>query len=273
MPELPEVETFVRALNFGGMTGEPILHRQIVSADLFWERTLAFSDSDAGFLPWFPGKLIQEITRRGKYIVISIPPKFLLIHLRMSGDIRVEREDAALIRQHDRFLLHFSDGFRMAFNDTRKFGRIWLTEHTEPVFSKLGIEPLSDEFNADWLTERLASRKTALKPLLLDQTFIAGLGNIYTDEALFLAGIRPTRKACELTSAEISRLPDAIKTVLKTGIRNNGASIDWVYRGGNFQNCFQVYQRVGQACYRCGAPIEKIVVNQRGTHFCPHCQQ
>ncbi|MHC1772275.1 MAG: bifunctional DNA-formamidopyrimidine glycosylase/DNA-(apurinic or apyrimidinic site) lyase [Flexilinea sp.] len=273
MPELPEVETFVRSLNQGGMTGEPILNRQIKSADLFWNRTLAFSDADEGFLAWFVGKTVTNITRRGKFIVLSIPPKFMLIHLRMSGDIRVEREENLPHQKHDRFLLHFSDGFRMAFNDTRKFGRIWLTDSPEVFLQKLGIEPLSPSFTACWFAEHLKMKKTLIKALLLDQSFIAGLGNIYTDEALFLAGINPRRRACDLTGTEIEKLTESIKTVLRTGIKQNGASIDWVYRGGNFQNHFQVYHRTGKPCTVCGTLIEKISINQRATHYCPNCQK
>jgi len=273
MPELPEVETFVRSLKQGGMTGEPILDRRIKSADLFWNRTLAFSDAEEGFLPWFSGKAIMDITRRGKFIVFSIPPKSMLIHLRMSGDIRVEWEENQPPQKHDRFLMHFSDGFRMAFNDTRKFGRIWLTDSPEVFLQQLGIEPLSAAFTANWFKEHLNSKKTMIKALLLDQSFIAGLGNIYTDEALFLAGINPRRRACDLTGTEIGKLTESIKAVLQTGIKQNGASIDRVYRGGNFQNHFQVYQCTGKPCPVCGTLIEKISVHQRATHYCPNCQQ
>jgi len=233
---------------------------------------LAFSDPGTDFLAWFSGKSVDGVSRRGKYIVISIPPKSLIIHLRMSGDIRVETDDAGTLQKHDRFLLRFADGLRMVFNDTRKFGRIWLTATPETLFAALGIEPLSEAFNAEWLRTNLGARKTAIKALLLNQSFIAGLGNIYTDEILFQAGILPTRKAFTLRSDEIERLPEIIKSVLQTGIKNNGASIDWVYRGGNFQNHFQVYQRAGAPCYRCGTPIVKDVVGQRGTHYCPYCQ-
>jgi formamidopyrimidine-DNA glycosylase len=114
--------------------------------------------------------------------------------------------------------------------------------------------------------------KRQIKPLLLDQSFLAGLGNIYADESLNLARIHPLQRADRLTKAEARRLLASIRSVLAEGIRRNGASIDWVYRGGDFQNHFRVYQRTGQPCPRCGTPVERIVVGQRGTHFCPHCQ-
>jgi formamidopyrimidine-DNA glycosylase len=273
MPELPEVETFVRSLKFGGMTGEPILNRHIHYADLFWPRTLAFSDADENFLAWFPGKTVEDVARRGKYVILSIPPKFLIIHLRMSGDLRVESKNSRINKKHDRFLIEFYDGYRLVFNDPRKFGRIWLVNHPEDVFQRLGIEPLSSSFTAAWMRENARKKKKVIKTLLLDQTFIAGIGNIYSDEALFQAGIHPNRKAEDLSDAEIDQLTHAIQNVLQAGIAQNGASIDWVYRGGNFQHHFQVYHRNGEPCFRCGTPIERTVIGQRSAHFCPKCQR
>ena len=271
MPELPEVETFIRSLKFGGMTGEPILNRQICFADLFWSRTLASSDAE-DFLSWFPGKTIMDITRRGKHVVLSIPPKFLIIHLRMSGDLRVESQDSHINKKHDRFLLEFCDGYRFVLNDPRKFGRIWLVSNPDLILNRLGIEPLSTCFTTAWMKEKIRQKKKAIKTLLLDQTFIAGIGNIYSDEALYLAGIHPNRKACDLSDAEIDQLTQAIQNVLRAGIAQNGASIDWVYRGGNFQHHFQVYHRSGEPCFRCGTPIVRSVIGQRSAHFCPVCQ-
>ncbi len=272
MPELPEVETFARSLREGGITGSSIINRQIISADLFWERTLAFSDAQPSFLDWFPGKVVSDVSRRGKYLLITIEPKTLLIHLRMSGDLRVAPGMTENRKPHDRFELRFSDGESLFFNDTRKFGRIWLMDKPEQLLSKLGIEPLSEAFSADWLYLKTSASQRLIKPFLLDQHIIAGLGNIYTDEALFRAGIHPLRRANSLSDAEASKLAAVIPQVLLEGIRSNGASIDWVYRGGNFQNHFQVYQRTGKPCVSCQTAITKIAVGQRGTHFCPHCQ-
>jgi formamidopyrimidine-DNA glycosylase len=161
----------------------------------------------------------------------------------------------------------------LIFNDTRKFGRVWLTADVDDVFGELGPEPLGDDFTARGLYESLHSRRRLLKPLLLDQTFLAGLGNIYTDEALNLARLHPLARSETITLKQAERLHDAIRSILQEGIRQNGASIDWVYRGGDFQNHFRVYDREGKPCPRCGTTIRRLLVGQRSTHICPKCQK
>ncbi len=272
MPELPEVETIARSLKFGGVTGESIINRTILSAELCWQRTLASSGQDCIFEDWLTGKTVTDVSRRGKFLLLSIPPKTLLIHLRMSGDLRLVPSSDESRRPHDRFFLHFLDNTSLAFNDTRKFGRIWLTDDPTEILGELGVEPLSENFSADWLAERLRGSSRMIKPLLMDQKVIAGIGNIYADEALFRAGIFPGRKANTLTNAETAMLVESIRAVLEDGIRANGASIDWVYRGGDFQNHFRAYQQTGKPCPVCGSGIRKITLAQRGTHFCPKCQ-
>ena len=158
------------------------------------------------------------------------------------------------------------------FNDTRKFGRVWLTANPEEVLGKLGPEPFGRDFTPEWLHTALHSKHRQLKPLLLDQTFLAGLGNIYTDEALHLAKLHPLAASDSITAKQAEALHEAIRKVLKEGIRRNGASIDWVYRGGEFQNYFRVYDREGKPCPVCGTKIQRIIVGQRSTHFCPKCQ-
>ena len=160
----------------------------------------------------------------------------------------------------------------MVFNDTRKFGRVWLVEDAQSVLGGLGPEPLDESLTGSDFYRMLQKQKRQIKPLLLDQSFLAGLGNIYTDEALFQARIHPLTAACAIQKSEANELLAAIRSVLQEGIQRNGASIDWVYRGGDFQNHFQVYQRDGQPCSRCGTEIQRITVGQRGTHFCPRCQ-
>jgi formamidopyrimidine-DNA glycosylase len=140
------------------------------------------------------------------------------------------------------------------------------------VLEKLGPEPLEKGFTVEWLYENLQSRKRQLKPLLLDQTFVAGLGNIYTDESLNIAKLHPLALANTVTPKQAAALQQAIQSVLKEGIRRNGASIDWVYRGGDYQNHFRVYDQEGKPCPTCGTRIEKFTVGQRGTHICPKCQ-
>ena len=273
MPELPEVETFVKSLTSGGMTGSPIPNRPILFASLYWEKTLAAQDA-GDFTAWFVGKSVAEVTRRGKYLMLRIDDRFLLIHLRMSGDLRTVPATGAIGR-HDRFSLTFVDGERLVFRDPRKFGRIWLTQGPETILAKLGVELLSGALTADYLRVGFTKSARPVKSLLLDQGFIAGLGNIYTDEALFRAGIHPQTPANRVAGLGIERieaLRRAIQDTLSEGIRRNGASFDWVYRGGDFQNYFSVYGKKGESCPRCGAEIERIVVGQRGTHFCPRCQ-
>jgi formamidopyrimidine-DNA glycosylase len=160
----------------------------------------------------------------------------------------------------------------LVFNDTRKFGRVWLTPHPEEVLAQLGPEPFNRNFTPKWLHTALHSKHRQLKPLLLDQTFLAGLGNIYSDEALNLAKLNPLAASDSVTPKQAEALHTAIRRVLKEGIRRNGASIDWVYRGGEFQNYFRVYDRAGKPCPTCGTKIQRIVVGQRSTHFCPKCQ-
>lgn len=280
MPELPEVETIARALKFGGRGGDPILGYSIRGAHLLWERTLAYSEPP-GFLARIRGQAIVDVGRRGKFLVFTLDRDHLIIHLRMSGDIRVEPVEMGIgqaepFQLHDRLVIDLDSmqtrGLRMAFTDARKFGRIWLVNDPQSVLGGLGPEPLSEDFGVGDLYHKLHAVNRMIKPLLLDQTFIAGLGNIYTDEALHLAGIHPQRSSATINPAEAEGLLRAIRSVLSEGIRRNGASIDWVYRGGDFQDNFHVYQRTGLPCIKCGTPIQKIVLGQRGTHFCPSCQ-
>jgi formamidopyrimidine-DNA glycosylase len=214
---------------------------------------------------------IADIRRRGKFIVFHLSARTLLIHLRMSGDLLLESTDAP-IAPHHRLLLDLDGEIRLAFNDPRKFGRVWLTADPDSILGALGPEPLNDSLTPGILHQMLLARRRQLKPLLLDQSFLAGLGNIYTDEALHLAGLHPLSFSNTVSAQQSERLWRSIRSVLLEGIQRNGASIDWVYRGGEFQNYFKVYQRNGNPCYNCGTPIERLVVGQRGTHYCPHCQ-
>ncbi len=277
MPELPEVETIVRTLKEGAAPGTPsLLGQTITDAQVCWARTLAVP-STAEFGGRIRSQRIEAIGRRGKFIVLTLSQDSLLIHLRMSGDLRIEplRDSAGgpiPLLKHDRLVLAFADGWRLVFNDTRKFGRVWLLRDPHEVLGALGPEPLDPAFSPDEFHQRLLERRRQLKPLLLDQTFLAGLGNIYTDEALHLARLHPLLPSGALDRDAARGLLEAIRAVLSEGIRRNGASIDWVYRGGDFQNAFRVYGRSGQPCPACGTPIERTLVGQRGTHICPHCQ-
>lgn len=269
MPELPEVETIARTLH------PQLVGRTILKADLRWPRTLAVP-SPRKFKQQIQGQTIRDVSRRAKFLTVQLSNLYLLIHLRMSGDLFIKEEDAP-IEEHDRLILLLKPPKRgknqkLVFNDTRKFGRVWLTAHPEEVLGRLGPEPLEDGFTPRWLYESLQARHRRLKPLLLDQSFLAGLGNIYTDEALHMARLHPLAESDSVSEKQAEALWEAIRAVLGEGVRRNGASIDWVYRGGEFQNYFRVYDREGKPCPVCGTPIRRIVVGQRGTHFCPNCQ-
>lgn len=276
MPELPEVETIVRSLRNGGQFGPSVLHRRVDAAYVDWARTIAEPDMDS-FKGLILGRHIETVTRRGKYIVMYLNEGYLLIHLRMSGDLRVEKAydesgNEIPFRKHDRVVLNFGDSYRLAFFNPRKFGRMWLTDDLEHLLGSLGPEPLEETLSEKQFFAMLQRHHRQIKPLLMDQAFLAGMGNIYTDEALFAAGIHPLTGSNQLTEAQAAVLLAEIRHVLQEGIRRNGSSIDWAYRGGEFQNEFQVYQRTGESCPVCSTPIERMVVGQRGTHFCPHCQ-
>lgn len=272
MPELPEVETIARKL------GPELTGRTIREADLRWSRTLA-TPSPKKFREQVTGQKIMGVSRRAKYFILhlsSLRPGSgqaftLLIHLRMSGDLLV-RNSTIRPEKHDRLVLKLSGGKSLAFNDTRKFGRVWLTAEPEEILGKLGPEPLGADFTPEWLYAALRGKCRQLKPLLLDQTFLAGLGNIYTDEALHIAKLHPLGMSDSVSLKQARALHEAIRRVLEEGIRRNGASIDWVYRGGEFQNYFRVYDREGEPCPVCGTQIQRLVVGQRGTHICPKCQ-
>jgi formamidopyrimidine-DNA glycosylase len=196
MPELPEVETIVRSLR----ERQGLVGRRLSQAELLWARTRA-RPTTAEFNERIPGQSITGLSRRGKFILIHLDCDTLLIHLRMSGDLRLDPAGAGQPPQnHDRLVLNFSDGDRLAFNDTRKFGRVWLAADPQTVLADLGPEPLDAAFSNEAFYQRLTARNRQLKPLLLDQTFLAGLGNIYTDEALHLARLHPLRDSGELAA-------------------------------------------------------------------------
>jgi formamidopyrimidine-DNA glycosylase len=256
-----------------------LLEKIISDADLRWHRTLAFP-SARKFKELVKGQQIKEVARRAKYFILRLTDFSLLIHLRMSGDLLI-KEGNIKPERHDRLILKLlsgspsgqSESSQLVFNDTRKFGRVWLTAHPEELFTKLGPEPFSRNFTPEWLHTALHNKHRQLKPLLLDQTFVAGLGNIYSDEALNLAKLNPLTSSDSITPKQAEALHAAIRSVLQEGIRRNGASIDWVYRGGEFQNYFRVYDRAGKPCPTCGTKIQRIIVGQRSTHFCPKCQR
>lgn len=265
MPELPEVETVVRQLR------PKCVGRKIVSTTLKWKRHVA-TPTAAAFGRRIQGQRIENITRRAKYLVFGLTTDFLLIHLKMSGDLTVVPQTSPPDK-HAHTIFHLDNGTDLRFSDVRKFGRVYLVGDPNTVTGHLGPEPLVDSFTAKSLEEILTSRHRQLKPLLLDQTALAGVGNIYADESLHRAKLHPLRSSHTLTPTEVRALWRSLRHTLKAAIQNHGSSIDWMYRGGEHQNHLRAYDREGQPCPVCRTPIQRILVGQRSTHFCPTCQQ
>lgn len=271
MPELPEVETVARSLIEGQGVSDGILGRRIVNAAVSWARTLAEPSADE-FVVRIRGQVVEGVGRRAKFIRIDLSEDALLVHLRMTGDLVIAGADDPP-GKYSRAQVFFDNGLQLSFDDPRKFGKIWLVHDPETVFANLGPEPLDRALKPAAFHAMLTGRSRQLKPLLMDQSFIAGLGNIYVDEALHYAKLHPLQLSNHLTKAQASQLLKGIRKVLRDSIKANGSSIDWAYRGGNFQNEFKVYQKTDEPCPRCGTLIERLVVGQRGTHICPHCQK
>ena len=277
MPELPEVETYVRAL-------KPLLEgKTILSAQVSWPRTIAAPEA-ALFTDLIRGRRFVSFSRRGKYILLGLDSEeTLIIHLRMTGQLRLHgsaRPGSEQVEtdpdRHTHVVLVLDTNEELRYRDTRKFGRIWLVEDTETVVGKLGPEPLHRTFAAQTLAQPLAGRKANIKSLLLNQDVLAGVGNIYADEALFHARIDPRRPGGELSFPEVKRLHRALRKVLRAGIEAQGSSLqDYAPptgAKGGFQEQFQVFRRGGEPCFRCKTPVARIVLAQRSTHFCPACQ-
>lgn len=268
MPELPEVETMVRLFK------SRVENRTIARFESFWKKNV--SPSYASVAKRLVGQRVKRLSRRAKLIVWELEggqrgTAYLLVHLRMSG--RFEwASDYEHELEHVRAVWEFADGERLLFCDARKFGRITYAEDFAAATQGLGIEPLGRLFTAARLDELLRRRKRQLKPLLLDQSVIAGLGNIYVDESLHRAQLHPLMTSDRLGDDDIQRLHEAIRWVLRKAINLHGSSIDWMYPGGRMQATLSVYGRTGETCRRCQTPIEKLVVGQRGTHICPRCQ-
>jgi formamidopyrimidine-DNA glycosylase len=274
MPELPEVQTIVDDMHAVGLCGATIVH-----AHVLWDRTIATGSVD-DFRHHIQGRIIQDISRRAKYIVMSLSDAlFWLVHLRMTGRFQIEPSDNPP-GCHARVVLTLKDRRQLVFYDTRKFGRFYLTASPETVLGELGPEPLAPNFSAKVLADRIGRRRGRIKPLLLNQKVLAGLGNIYVDEALWTAKIHPMRMANTLKFSEIKSLHRAIRQVLRQGIRNAGTTLGAGQsnfssirrnRGGNADQ-LNVFRRTGQPCPRCGQAIERLIVCQRSTHLCGRCQ-
>jgi formamidopyrimidine-DNA glycosylase len=271
MPELPEVETVVRGLR------APLAGRTIIGVQYDWPNSLVVPDGPI-FTARIAGQPVRGVDRRGKYILLRLDPDTLIIHLKMTGRLYVAPDDAAQYAdQWVHFTFQLDNAHQLRFSDSRKFGRVYLVDDPAEVVGHLGPEPLDDAFTLDDFRARIARRSGQLKPLLLNQEFLAGMGNIYVDEALFASGLHPRRRADTLHAGDIARLYAAIRAALRDGIQREGASVNWYRKPdgtkGSAQDGLSVYGHAGDPCPRCGHPVERIVVGQRGTHICPACQR
>ena len=266
MPELPEVETIRNELL------PHVLGREITGVDLFWERIVR-RPSVEEFRSRVIGQRITGLSRRGKYLFFHLSGGGVLVmHMKMTGSLLVDPSNDKFTRA----VIYLDNGVALHFRDPRKFGVMWLDSDDSAVAEKLGPEPLGDDFTPELLAKLLRNRTAPVKPVLLDQSIIAGIGNMYADEALFDAKIHPMRTAGSLTTDEIERLHGSIRRVLLKALNSKGASIRNYIRPdgspGTAHDEFNVAHGVGKNCPNCGTPIKRIVVRGRGTYFCPECQ-
>jgi formamidopyrimidine-DNA glycosylase len=274
MPELPEVETVARQLR------PHLVGRRLGAVHVSWPRTLG-DITPRRFAAAVRGTRVHSVGRRAKFVLIDLARGRqavgrLLVHLRMTGRLSVERAGSDPGRW-ERLSIELDGRRELRFVDPRKFGRVLFRAGPARELDSLGPEPLEADFDLASFAAALAARRRQLKPLLLDQTFVAGLGNIYVDESLHRAGLHPLVLSDRLAAPAVERLHEAIRSVLAEAIEREGSSFDVFYRTpegqpGSYQDRFQVYGRDGQPCRTCGATIQALRVGQRGTHVCPRCQ-
>ncbi|MDX6556789.1 MAG: formamidopyrimidine-DNA glycosylase [Miltoncostaeaceae bacterium] len=275
MPELPEVETIRRQL------AERIPGRTVARAEVL-DAKLVSPETPEGFLEQVVGRRIEAVDRRAKYLLLPLDSgDTLTIHLRMTGRLHWRAGEPPEVERHLRARFDLDDGSTLTYGDLRRFGRAWIVpgdlEDPEAYWAeRAGIEPLTPQFTTRVLTALLEGRRRAVKPVLLDQKLVAGLGNMYVDEALFGARVHPLRPAGDLDPEELKRLHRTIRSVLATAVEAGGASIDSYRDGlgekGRMQDLLKVHLHAGEPCPRCGTTILKTRVAQRGTYWCPTCQ-
>ncbi|MBO8171844.1 MAG: DNA-formamidopyrimidine glycosylase [Bacillaceae bacterium] len=273
MPELPEVETVVRTLR------QLVVGKTIEDVIVNLPRIIQKPDDSEAFRVLLIGQTIEDIQRRGKFLKFILTDQVLVSHMRMEGRYGVY-ESGEPVEKHTHVIFRFTDGTELRYRDVRQFGTMHIFSKGEeedlPPLNKLGPEPLSEGFTMQKFREMLSGRKTKIKPLLLNQEFLAGLGNIYVDESLFSAGIHPETEVPELTDEQIDRLYHSIRKTLQEAVKLGGSSVKSYVNGqgemGMFQLNLQVYGRKGEPCGTCSTPIIRIVVGGRGTHLCPVCQ-
>jgi formamidopyrimidine-DNA glycosylase len=273
MPELPEVETIVNDLR-PSIEGRRFTGVSIYCPDMVHHTTVN------ELRRRLPGQTIKELARRGKYLAFRLASgEALIIHLRMTGSLLIKRKGKPNTESspYIRAVFALDNGLELLFTDRRKLGTISLVKDENEEIGKLGPEPFDPKFTAEEMAKLLRNRKAPIKAILCDQEFVAGIGNMYADEALFFAGIHPLREANSLSFEEVTRLHKAIRDVLTRAIGNGGASISDYRRPsgeqGSQQYSFYAAHRGGQTCKVCATPIERITVRNRGTYFCPKCQR
>ncbi len=269
MPELPEVETLRRGLS-------PRLEGQCVKAVIIRESRLRWPVSSE-LITLLTGQTIQQIHRRGKYLLFKCTQGYLLIHLGMSGSLRIVSPDTPL-KKHDHVDLIFTNSLCLRYHDPRRFGLIlWTTDLQHPLLDKLGIEPLDDAFDGNYLQQAAQGRHCKIKPFIMNHLIVVGVGNIYANEALFSAKIHPARSVATLSLSEYQRLATSIQTILAEAIQQGGTTLrdfsDSEGHPGYFRQSLQVYGREGQVCYHCGTLIEQQRLGQRTSYYCPTCQE
>ena len=278
MPELPEVETIRRDLD------KEILGRRIKSVEVKGKRSVRRHKSGAEFRARLEGKKVASVRRAGKYLLIGLDgDEILVVHLGMSGQLLRAKSAKDPLERHTHVVVTFTQGGQLRFVDPRTFGEMFVTSADEltnlvPELAHLGFDPLEEVMSWSRFGMLLADRATALKTLLMDQKFVAGIGNIYSDEILFAAGLRYDRRSNSLSAQEIRRLYRAMVETLSEAIKMRGSSLaDEQYRDlygetGDYQGQHQVYDREGQPCRRCRNPVVRVKVNGRSAFLCEHCQ-
>ena len=271
MPELPEVETTCRGI-------APHIENNTITKIVVRNRNLRWP-IPTGLHSKLKSKKIISVTRRAKYLLIETETGTLIVHLGMSGSLRILPTSVA-VEKHDHFEIQFKDGICLRLRDPRRFGSV-LWQKDEPLKHKLlinlGPEPLDDEFNAALLFEKSRKRKTTIKQFIMDAKIVVGVGNIYASEALFLSHVHPKRLAGKLTKDQSVALTKAIKNILRQAIKQGGTTLkDFTSSDGKpgyFSQKLRVYSRAGEPCFNCGKPIKQITLGQRSTYYCPHCQK
>jgi len=269
MPELPEVETTRRGI-------VPFAEGEIIESVVIREPRLRWP-VDAGLPGKLTGQRIRTIGRRGKYLLFETAPGTALVHLGMSGSLRVV-DAATALKKHDHFDFTLANGKTLRFHDPRRFGSLLWAEDASrhPLLRDLGPEPLDDEFSGAYLRATARGRRVAVKSFVMNSQVVVGVGNIYASEALFRAGIHPRRSAGRISAARYQRLAAAIKAVLNDAIKLGGTTLRDYYSGegapGYFRQELDVYERASGPCHRCGRPIKRVVIGQRATYYCGHCQ-